>query len=137
MAKKTFRIWISLTALGWAVLPLSAGCAPMLVAAGAAAGYAASRDSVTLDLDGSPERVWEAATEEIRELGKIKREDLKQRRLDGQVEGADVVITLRPLTASTVRVAVRARRNLLPKPEIAQRIAFGIVRRTEKSRLLF
>jgi hypothetical protein len=131
MAKNLVLTRISLMCLGWA-LPLLVGCAPVLVAAGAAVGYAASRDSVTVALDHPMEMVWEAVVEEVRLLGKVKREDPKRRRVEGRVEGADVVITLKPLTVSTVRAVVRARQNLLPRPDIAQRIGFGLVRRIEK-----
>ncbi len=122
-----------LLALGLA----SSGCAPVLIAAGAVAGYAVSRDSVTLDVEHPWEKVWSASLEETKLLGHLKREDPKRGRLDVGVEGADVVLTLKQLTPHTVRVVVRARRMLLPKPEIAQRLALGITRRLERSNRLF
>lgn len=119
------------------VLLLAApGCAPVWIAAGAVAGYAVSRDSVTLDLDRSWEQVWSACLKETRAFGKIKREDPKRGRLDATVEGADVVLTLKRLSSSTVRVILRARKTLLPKPEIAQRLGFAIVRRAGRNDLL-
>ena len=123
-------------ALGMAVLALG-GCAPVLVAAGAGVGYAVSRDSVTLDMDHPQDRVWTAIVEETHDTGKIKREDANRQRMDLRVDGTDVVITLQPLTPSTVRVSVRARRFLLPRPEMAQRVAFGIQRRVERTNRIF
>ena len=108
-----------------------AGCAPMLLAtAGAVAGYAVSKDSVTLDMDRSWNQVWAACLEEVRYLGgRIKKEDGKDGRLDAQIKKTDVVVTLEQLTHSTVRVVIRARRNLLPQVEIAQRLGVGIAQR--------
>lgn len=113
------------------LLVLTAGCAPVLIATGAAVGYAVSRDSATLDLDHSREQVWNACVEEVKRFGEIKREDPQRGRLDARVEGTDVVLTLKQLTSSTLRVTIRARRTLLPKPEIAQRLGFSIQRRVE------
>ncbi|MBI3333290.1 MAG: DUF3568 family protein [Candidatus Omnitrophica bacterium] len=111
-------------------LPLS-GCAPILLAtAGAVAGYAVGKDKVTLDLDRPWDPVWSACAEEVKYLGgRIKKEDRSNGRLDVQVKKADVVITLEQLTPSTVRVVIRARKNLLPQLEIAQRLGVGILRR--------
>lgn len=120
-----------------AVLLALSGCAPVLLAAGAVAGYAVSRDSVVLDLDHPVDRVWDAAVEEVKAAGTLKKENPKRRRLDAQIDEADVVVTVKALSPSTVRVVVRARKTLLPKPDVAQRVAFGIQRRVERSQPLF
>jgi len=113
-------------------LPLCGGCAPVLLATGVVVGYAVSRDSVLLDLDQPWDRVWGAAQQEVSEQGRVKRENPKRGRLDARVEEADVVIVLKQLTPSTVRVVVRARKNLLPKVDVAQKVALGIQRRVER-----
>ena len=113
-------------------LPLCGGCAPVLLATGAVVGYAVSRDSVLLDLDQPWDRAWSAAQQEVSEQGLVKRENPKRGRLDARVEEADVVIVLKQLTPSTVRVVVRARKNLLPKVDVAQKVALGIQRRVER-----
>ena len=114
-----------------------AGCAPVLVASGAAVGYAVSRDSVVLDMDHPADQVWTAIVEETQSVGKIKREDAQRKRVDAEVEETDLVVTLKSLTPAASRVVVRARKFLMPKPEIAQRVAFGIQRRVEQSRRVF
>ena len=116
-------------------LPLFCGCAPVLLATGAVVGYAASRDSVLLDMDQPWDRVWSAAQQEVTEQGQVERENPKRGRLDARVEEADVVVTLKQLTSSTVRVVVRARKNLLPKVDVAQKVALGIQRRVERNTL--
>ncbi len=106
------------------------GCAPVLLAsAGIAAGYAVSRDSVTLDFDRQKEQVWKVCVEETQRQGMVKRVDPKSGRLDAQIQQASVVLTLEQLTPATVRVVIRARKNLLPKIEVAQRLALAIARR--------
>ena len=106
------------------------GCAPILLASGAAAGYAVSRDSLTLDLDRPKEHVWNVCLEETKQQGTVKRADPKEGRLEAQIQQASVVLTLEQLTPATVRVVIRARRNLLPRIDVAQRLAIGIARRT-------
>ncbi len=109
-----------------------AGCAPILLAtAGAVAGYAVSKDSVTIDLDRSWDRVWASCLEEAKHLGKIKREDRVKGRIDARINEADAVITLDQLTPATVRVVIRARKRLLPQVEVAQKLGIGIARRVE------
>ncbi len=106
------------------------GCVPLVfVGAGAVVGYAVSRDSVTLDMDRPADKVWAACTEEVRRSGRIKREDRPNGRLEGQIQKADIVISMEPLTEATVRVVIRARKNLLPQLEVAQKLAVAIARR--------
>ena len=130
------RIYLPLLVFCW-VLPATSGCAILLVGGGAVAGYAASRDSVTMDLDEPLDRVWRAALEELRSQGSLKRENANRRRLDARIQQADVVVTLKQLTSSTVRVVVRARKNLLPKVEVAQAVSVAILRRVGPARQSF
>lgn len=123
---KNLKFAATLAALAFA----ASGCAPIfLVSAGAVAGYAVSRDSVTVDIDKPRETVWKACLEETQRLGAIKKHDQPNGRIDAQIQKTDVVVTLEQLTASTVRVAIRARKNLLPQLELAQRLGFNIARR--------
>ena len=110
-------------------LPLCGGCAPFLIATGAVAGYAVSRDSVVMDLEQPREAVWDAAQQEANELGHVKRENPERGRLDARIEEADVVVVIKELTPSVVRVVVRARKHLLPKVDVAQKVALGIQKR--------
>ena len=107
----------------------TSGCAPLLVASGVAAGYAVSRDSVILDLDKSWESVWNACVDEVKYEGRLKRENRKRSRIDARIRDVDVVLTLEQLTPATVRVVIRARKHLLPRVEVAQRLGLGIARR--------
>jgi hypothetical protein len=114
------------------LLSSASGCAPVLLATvGAVAGYAISKDSVTLDLDRPWNQVWQACLAEIQEEGRLKKTDQANGRLDARVKETDVVLTLEQLTPSTVRVVIRARQTLLPKVEVAQRIGLGVARRVK------
>ncbi|MCM8794618.1 MAG: hypothetical protein NC819_02300 [Candidatus Omnitrophica bacterium] len=122
---KQYSSWGFLTCLVFA----AAGCAPLLIAsAGAVAGYAVSRDSVTVDLDAAREDVWRICLEETKRYGTVKRQDALRGRIDAQIQGADTVLTLEQLTASTVRVVIRARKNLLPQLDVAQRLGIAVAR---------
>ncbi len=105
------------------------GCAPILLASGAAAGYLLGKDSVTMDLDRPREHVWSVCVEETKLQGTVKQADPKEGRVEAQIQQSSVVVTVEQLTPATVRVVVRARRNLLPKIEVAQRLIIAIARR--------
>lgn len=107
----------------------ASGCAALWVAGGAAAGYALTRDSMAFSVeDRAFRRVWEAAAREARRRGTVKAEDPGKGRLDARIEGADVVVTLEQLTVTTVRVTVRARKNLLPRRGVAEQLGLAILR---------
>ena len=108
------------------------GCAPMLIATGAAAGYAISRDSMVFMLEKPWMEIWQASLDEVKAQGLLKQEDVRRGRISALVQDADVSITLKQLTPSTVRVTVRARKNLLPKIDIAQALALAISKRVER-----
>lgn len=116
------RFYLTLCALG-AILN---GCAPLLVATGAVGGYAVSKDSVTVDLDRSWDRVWEISLQEAKRLGHVKRENRENGRIDARIQKTDVVLTLQQLTPKTVRVVIHARKYLLPHVETAQRLGVAI-----------
>ena len=117
-----FRFCLTLCTIG-AFLP---GCAPLLITTGALGGYAISRDSVTVDLDRSWDRVWEVSLRETKRQGHIKREDRENGRIDAQIQKTDVILTLQQLTPKTVRVVIHARKYLLPHVETAQRLGVAI-----------
>jgi hypothetical protein len=119
-------------ALSAGILTGLTGCAPMLIATGAAAGYAISRDSMVMTLNNPWMHVWQAALEEAKSQGLIKWENMRAGKIAALVQDVDVAITLKQLTPSTIRVTVRARKHLLPKVDIAQQVGLGISRRLDQ-----
>ena len=106
------------------------GCAVLLVGAGAAGGYAVSQDSVKNNFDLTVSEVFRASREVIRSAGLITTEDERHGMLKAVVEGADVTVTVKPVSRKTVELRVRARDHvLLPKIEIAQSLYTQILDR--------
>ncbi len=99
-----------------------AGCAPVLVAAGAAGGYAVSRDSVVSYHDLSQAHVFQQSLTVVKQKGKVTLEDEKHGEIRAIVNEASVTITVKPITATTVELRVKARKNLFPAQAVAQEI---------------
>lgn len=95
------------------------------------AGYVVSRDSVTIDLERPWDNVWQACLKEVNRQGRVKRENRLKGRIDARIRETDVVVTLESLTPATVRVVIRARKNLLPHMEVAQRLGSELMRRVK------
>ena len=99
------------------------GCALFLIGAGAAGGYAISKDSVKNDYDLPMDRVYRESLGVVKEMGQVTLEDPKRGLIKAQVNDINVTITVKPLTRRTVELKVKARSDLLmPKVETAQEI---------------
>lgn len=123
------RSAVALIVAGVVVAGLS-GCAVLLVGAGAAGGYAISRDSVKNLFDLPAEAVFRASRQIVAEQGLITVEDARNGLLKATVEGATVTVTVKPVTKRTVELKVKARDSLhLPKVDIAQTIYTKILER--------
>ena len=108
--------------LGTLAVALS-GCAALLVGAGAAGGYALSRDSIRNTFDLPQSRVFYVSREVFGELGFVTVEDATRGLLKGAVNGAQITITVKPVTEKAVELKVRARNAFwLPRLETAERI---------------
>ena len=115
--------------LGLAALQLS-GCAALLVSAGAAGGYAISKDSVKNHFDLPASQVFRASRDVISQMGLVTTEDQRRGLIKAQVEGANVTITVKPVSEKTVELKVKARNDLLmPKIDVAQSIYNKIAER--------
>jgi hypothetical protein len=109
------------------------GCAALLIGAGAAGGYAISQDSVKNHFGLSAPTVFRASRDVMRELGLITLEDERHGVIKGTVQGANVTINVKPLTAKTVQLKVKARDDLLfPKIDIAQAVYTRILEQLPK-----
>jgi len=124
--------WVlTLAGLGMIAVNLC-GCAALLLGAGAAGGYAISRDSVINHFDLSQGQVYGASRKVVREMGLITEEDERRGRLKALVEGANVTITVKPVSDKTVQLRVKARSNLfMPKLDVAQAVYNKIAKQLE------
>jgi len=100
------------------------GCAVLLVGAGAVGGYALSKDSVKNHYERSASMAFDQALSIVEDLGLVELRDKEKGLIKGTVEGAEVTVTIKPLTKHTIELKVKARDslNVLPKIEIAQRV---------------
>lgn len=99
------------------------GCAVLLVGAGAAGGYSVSRDSVIAHYDLSKDHIFRRSLYVAREHGQVGLEDPKHGLIELLTpEGVKVRISVKQLTPKTVELRVKARKNMLPKVDVAQEI---------------
>lgn len=106
----------------------ASGCAVLLVSAGAAGGYALSKDSVTDQYDASPDVVFGHALRVMEDLGAVELKDRDKGLIKGNVESAEITVTIKSLTKHTVELKVKARDllELVPKVDVAQRVYSAI-----------
>ncbi len=123
MSVKTWVRW----AAAWA-LAVSAGCAPLLVGAGALGGYAISQDSVRNQFDMSQERLYARSLEVAKQMGFVTAEDARHGTIEVKIQDTNVKITVTPLTKKSVELKVKARNTLLmPEINIAQSVYNKII----------
>ena len=97
------------------------GCAILLIGAGAAGGYAISKDSVKNSFDLSQGHVYRQALAVAKQMGNVTLEDEKHGFLRANINDAVVTITVKQITKKTVELKVKAR-NVMPKIEVAQEV---------------
>ena len=120
--------WLKLVLL--LTLLEGSGCAFLLLGAGAAGGYAISKDSVKNVFDLPQDQVYEQSLVTAKEMGLVKFEDRVNGRIKAEIQEADVTITVKPLTRRTVELNVRARdKFVVPKVDIAQEVYTKIIER--------
>ena len=106
------------------------GCAPLLLGAGAAGGYAISRDSITNTFELSQAHLYQVSREVIADTGFVTTEDARRGLIQATVEGATVTITVTPASDHKTELKVKARNKLLmPKIRVAQDVYNRIVDR--------
>jgi len=109
---------------------LVSGCALLLVGAGAAGGYAISKDSVKNVFDLPKEHVYDQSLAVVKEMGMVTLEDPRHGLIKAEVQDVNVTITIKQLTKRTVELKVRARNHLwMPKVDVAQEIYSKIIER--------
>lgn len=102
---------------------LTSGCALFLIGAGAAGGYAVSRDSVINHFDKPKAHVFRRSAAVIKEMGgEITIEDESNGLLRAHLHEATVTITVKPLTKKTVELKVKARKTGMPAVAVAQEV---------------
>ncbi len=112
------------------LLSLSTGCAALLISAGAAGGYAVSRDSIRNYLDLPLDQVYGASREVIGELGLVTAEDARRGLIKATVQNANVTVTVKRVSEQSVELKVKARNKFLwPKIDVAHTVYNRILER--------
>lgn len=120
------------------VMCLLSGCflVPVaLVGGGVVGGMAISEDTVETEFDRSYEQVWNASVKVLAEAGAIETKDKEIGRIRAFVPKSKVTVRVQRLTASTVRIQVKARKSagVLPDINMSHRIAYRIVTALEEA----
>ena len=102
------------------------GCAAVLIGAGVAGGVAISEDTAKLDIDTSYSRAWKVTYDTIKDMGAINTQDKESGKIEANIQNTQVVAKVLPLTAQTVRIEVKARKNLLPNMDLSMLIVNSI-----------
>ena len=100
------------------------GCVVLAVGAGAAGGYAISRDTIEGFTDKDSTVVWQAAQEVLKKQGMIELADKTAGKIQARIEDSEVKFETEQVTTKSVRIRVRARKfwNAFPDMHLAQRI---------------
>lgn len=115
--------------IGFGILAIGlSGCAAFLLGAGAAGGYAISKDSIKNRFELPPSHVYRVSRDVIGEVGFVAVDDERRGLIKANVEGVTVTITIKPISEKSVELVVRARNNLLlPKIDTAQMVYNRII----------
>ncbi len=122
------RALIQAGLLAWLAVNLS-GCALLLVGAGAAGGYAISRDAIQNDFNLSASRVYRVSLDTAYAMGLVSAEHEAQGLINATIQEAKVTITVTRISERMTQLKVRARsRFLFPKIEVAQGVYNRIIK---------
>ncbi len=104
------------------------GCAAVLIGAGAAGAIVVSKDEASTYIDGDMHSVWARSLEVLKEIGSISDTDKKAGVIKALVNDSKVICIIEEVTNKTVKLRVKARKNLLPNVDLAQSIATKILK---------
>src|SRR3989338_8116311 len=103
---------------------MSAGCIVLALGAGAAGGYAISKDEVEGFSDKSFERAWQAAWKVLHQRGLVELASKENGKIEALVEESKINVAIEQVSPKSVRVREQARKtmNLFPDIKLAQNL---------------
>ena len=109
------------------------GCAVALLGVGGATGYAISRDEIEGIMDQKYDTVWKAAMDVVTRRGVVKTQNDVQGKIQADVDGSLVDVSIDKPTPKTTRLRVKARRGLqlFQNIKLAQSIYNEIIKSLE------
>ena len=117
-------IWLTIFLLTCSL----SGCVYLVVGTvGALGGYVVSPDTVEGMTANDKDALWDGAVDIVSIMGIIEEQQKSSGIIIAKVNGAKVTITITPLSKSTVKLSVKARKSLLPKISVAQDVFVKIM----------
>jgi len=107
----------------------SSGCFALLLGAGVAGGVAISKDTASVNVDKSFDAAWKATYDQLEKMGAINLQDKKVGKIEANIEDSEVTALIKQLTAKTVTIEIKARKNLFPNVTLAQDILNQIIKK--------
>ncbi|MDD5085709.1 MAG: DUF3568 family protein [Candidatus Omnitrophica bacterium] len=104
------------------VLLMSSGCAAVLIGGGIAGGIAVSKDTAEIVKDTSCNKAWDVTHKTLDEMGVINLEDKKAGKIEANVKDSKITAQVTQLTPKSVKVTVKARKNMFPNVDLAMEI---------------
>lgn len=98
------------------------GCVAAFVGAGLTGGTMVGEDTIELIKETEFNHAWQMANETLKRMGTIKDVDEEANTIEAVVKGAKVKCVIDRVTPSVVKIQVSARKNLMPKIDIASAI---------------
>ena len=98
------------------------GCAVLLIGAGVAGGVAISRDTAKLEIDTSFNRAWKVTYSIIDRMGQINLQDKQAGEIQATVKESSITAQITQITSKSVRIEIKARKNLLPNMDLSVEI---------------
>lgn len=101
---------------------ISSGCVVLALGAGAAGGYAISKDEIEGFSDRSLEQTWRTAYEVFKKEGAIETADKEHAKIEALINESKVNFTAEQVSPKSVRFVIQARKamNLFPDIKLAQ-----------------
>ena len=113
-----------------ALCVLLSGCVYLVVGSVAAVGgYTVSRDTIQGESEQPFDDIWDAAVDIVSIMGTVNSRSRELGKISAIVNGAKVTIHVMPLTSSTTRLKVKARKAVFPSIANAQNIFVKIMSR--------
>ncbi len=106
------------------------GCVFLVVGGvGALGGYIVSPDTIEGVTDHDQAQAWDAAISIISIMGTILEKSEQGGLIISKVSGTKVIVNVIPISGSTVKVSVKARKAFLPRIKVAQDVYVKIMTR--------
>ena len=118
-----------LVILSVCLLGTMCGCAAVLLGGAVAGGMAVSKDTAKLEADTSFQRAWTVTYNTLLDMGEITLRDEDAGEIEAKVNEADVNAQIIRITRKSVRIEIKARKNLMPEVELAVEIINKINRK--------